>query len=233
MATDTTPDAPAGSTMTSTGDDVAADVSADVTATDVIVSVTEVALAKVLEIRSAEDDPETLGLRIEVTGLHGVEYAYDLSFDSLADAEPDDVLCTSDGLTVVVPANSVDALRGATLDVPSNPSQGGLVIRNPNRPDPLAGMGELELTGSVAEKVTELLEKRINPALAAHGGFASFVGVEGPTVYVSMGGGCQGCSMSAMTLSDGIKRSILEAIPEVTEVVDATNHEAGENPFYS
>jgi Fe/S biogenesis protein NfuA len=221
MATDTTPDIltePEADTLAQSG---------------AIVTVTAVALAKVLEIRSAEDEPESLGLRIEVTGLHGVEYAYDLSFDSLADAAPDDVLHTSEGLTVVIPANSVDALQGATLDVPSNPSQGGLVIRNPNRPDPLAGMGELELTGTVAEKVTELLEKRINPALAAHGGFASFVGVDGPTVYVSMGGGCQGCSMSAMTLSEGIKRSILEAIPEVTEVVDATNHAAGENPFYS
>jgi Fe/S biogenesis protein NfuA len=47
-----------------------------------------------------------------------------------------------------------------------------------------------------------------------------------------MGGGCQGCAVSAMTLRDGIARSITEAIPEVTEVIDTTDHEAGENPFY-
>ena len=58
-------------------------------------------------------------------------------------------------------------------------------------------------------------------------------GVDDATVYVSMGGGCQGCAMSQATLTEGIQASILEAIPEVTEVVDATDHSAGENPFYT
>lgn len=201
--------------------------------TDLIVSVSDAALAKIIEILADEEEPETLGLRIEVTGMHGVEYAYDLSFETVAEADPDDVTYDVNGLTVMIPADSVDSLRGSTLDVPSNPRQGGLVIRNPNRPDPLAGAGPLELTGDVAEKVTQLLEQRINPALSAHGGFANLVGVDGDAVYVTMGGGCQGCSMSAMTLTEGIKKMILESIPEVREVVDATNHSAGENPFYS
>jgi Fe/S biogenesis protein NfuA len=203
------------------------------TDTDLIVRVSDAAHAKILEILAEEDEPETLGLRIEVTGTHGVEFAYDLSFETVADAAPDDVLYDVAGLSVMIPAGSADSLRGSTLDVPTNPRQGGLVIRNPNRPDPLAGVGPLELTGDVAEKVTQLLEQRINPALSAHGGYANLVGVDGDAVYVTMGGGCQGCSMSAMTLSEGIKKMILEAIPEVREVVDATNHAAGENPFYS
>ena len=79
-----------------------------------------------------------------------------------------------------------------------------------------------------------MLDLSINPALAAHGGFASLVKVEADTiVHVLMGGGCQGCSMSAMTLTEGIKTAIVEAIPEVTEVIDATDHSAGENPFYT
>jgi Fe/S biogenesis protein NfuA len=197
-----------------------------------LVAVTDDALAKILEIRSGEDEPGTLGLRIEVTGVHGVEYAYDLSFETIAEAETDDVTFDTGGLVIMVPANSVDALRGATLDLPTNPNQGGLIIRNPNRPNPLAGVGELDLTGTVAEKVSTLLDQRINPALGAHGGFATLIGVEADTVYVSMGGGCQGCSMSQATLTEGIRAAILDAIPEVTEVVDATNHAAGENPFY-
>jgi Fe/S biogenesis protein NfuA len=203
------------------------------TDTDLIVRVSDAALEKILEILSEEDEPETLGLRIEVTGTHGVEFAYDLSFETVAEADPDDVTYEVDNLTVMIPAASVESLRGSTLDVPTNPRQGGLVIRNPNRPDPLAGAGPLELTGDVAEKVTQLLEQRINPALAAHGGYANLVGVDGESVYVTMGGGCQGCSMSAMTLTEGIKKMILDSIPEVREVVDATNHAAGENPFYS
>jgi Fe/S biogenesis protein NfuA len=203
------------------------------TDTDLIVQVSEAAHSKILEILAEEDEPDTLGLRIEVTGMHGVEYAYDLSFETVAEADAADVRYEVDGLTVMIPADSVESLRGSTLDVPSNPRQGGLVIRNPNRPDPLAGAGPLELTGEVADKVTQLLEQRINPALSAHGGFANLVGVDGDAVYVTMGGGCQGCSMSAMTLTEGIKKMILESIPEVREVVDATNHSAGENPFYS
>ncbi len=70
--------------------------------------------------------------------------------------------------------------------------------------------------------------------LAAHGGFASLVGVdEGNNVYVTMGGGCQGCAASKMTLTEGIQRQIKDMIPEVDQVIDATDHEAGENPFYS
>jgi Fe/S biogenesis protein NfuA len=197
-----------------------------------ILDITPRALERVLEIRAGEDEPGSLGLRIEVTGVHGVEYAYDLSFEALAEADADDVIYEVDDLSVIIPAASVEQLQGSTLDVPSNPSQGGLVIRNPNRPDPLAGVGELELTGDVAEKIATLLEKRINPALAAHGGFATLVGVDGSTAYVTMGGGCQGCAMSAATLTEGIRASILEAIPEITDVVDATNHALGENPFY-
>ena len=205
---------------------------ADVAPSVAIVDVSPAALERVLEIRSGEDDSAGLGLRIEVTGVHGVEYAYDLAFETIAEADPDDVIYELGDLTLVIPANSVDQLSGSTLDVPSNPSQGGLVIRNPNRPDPLAGAGDLELTGDVVEKINTLLEKRINPALAAHGGFATLIGVEGAVAYVTMGGGCQGCSMSAATLTEGIRRSILEAISEVTDVIDATNHELGENPFY-
>ncbi len=201
--------------------------------TGIVVEVSPRALERILEIRGGEDDPTSLALRIEVTGVHGVEYAYDLSFEALAEAEADDHAYEVGGLALLIPANSVEPLRGATLDLPTNPSQGGLVIRNPNRPDPLAGVGELELTGDVVERITMLLEKRVNPALAAHGGFASLVGVDGATAYVTMGGGCQGCSMSAATLSEGIKVSILDAIPEITEVVDATNHALGENPFYA
>jgi Fe/S biogenesis protein NfuA len=201
-------------------------------ATDQVVAITDQALAKILEIRAGEDAPDSLALRIEVTGVQGVEYAYDLAFEPVTEAEADDTVYDAGGLSVMIPANSVEPLTGATLDLPTNPAQGGLVIRNPNRPNALGGTGELELTGTIAEKVVTLLEQRINPALGAHGGYATLVGVDGAVVYVSMGGGCQGCAMSQATLTAGIRASILEAIPEVTDVVDATNHAAGENPFY-
>lgn len=198
-----------------------------------VLSVTDAAMTKVLEIRDAEDDAENTGLRVMIVGTRGVEFDYDLSLESISEAPEDSLVYTTGELTVIIPADSVDDMAGSTLDIPSNPMQGGLVIRNPNRP-PVLAPEDIELTGTVGEKVTQLLDLSINPALAAHGGFASLVKVEADTiVHVLMGGGCQGCSMSAMTLTEGIKTAIVDAIPEVTEVIDATDHSQGENPFYT
>lgn len=193
--------------------------------------VTPDALVIVLDARSTEDEPEAYALRVEITGAKGVDFVYDLAFDRLDKADPTDVILELDTVSVIVPANTVPNLTGSVLDV----AQGGkgLAIRNPNRPDPLAGV-ELELTGDVAERVQQLLDQSINVSLATHGGFATLVGVdEDNNVFITMGGGCQGCAMSRMTLTEGIQKAILEAIPEVTEVIDATDHASGDNPFYS
>lgn len=202
------------------------------TAEDVVLTVTETAITKILELRESEEEPAGLALRVAVTGVRGPEYTYDLTFEPVAEAEESDLVYQQGGLPVIVPADSMDALQGATLDLPSTDGQGGLVLRNPNRPDPLAGL-DLDLTGSTAEKVQQLLDQQINPSLASHGGFAQLKGVDGDKVYVLMGGGCQGCAVSAMTLREGIAASITAAIPEVTEVIDVTDHDAGENPYYS
>ena len=198
-----------------------------------VMTVTEAALAKVLEVRNEEDDPAGLALRVSITGSQGVDYVYDLAFLEIGAAQEDDVRWEVDDLSFLIPAEDREKLAGATLDLPSNPTQGGLVIRNPNRPNPLGDIGTLELTGEIPEQVGQLIAERINPALASHGGYATLVGIEGSTAYVTMGGGCQGCSMSAATLTEGIRSAILEAVPEILEVVDATDHSAGENPFYS
>ncbi|MEO2113151.1 MAG: NifU family protein [Acidimicrobiales bacterium] len=200
---------------------------------DQVMTVTEAALAKVLEVRNEEDDPAGLALRVSITGSQGVDYVYDLAFLEIGAAQEDDVRWEVDDLSFLIPAEDREKLAGATLDLPSNPTQGGLVIRNPNRPNPLGDIGTLELTGEIPEQVGQLIAERINPALASHGGYATLVGIEGSTAYVTMGGGCQGCSMSAATLTEGIRSAILEAVPEILEVVDATDHSAGENPFYS
>jgi len=199
-----------------------------------LLTVTDTARDKILELRDKEDDPADLGLRIEVTGVRGVEYTYDLTFDPLAEADADagDVVEHQGSLPVIIPVDSIDALRGATLDMPSTDGQAGLVLRNPNRPDPLSG-AHLELSGTTDEKIRQLLDQQINPALEMHGGFAALDRVEGEVAYVTMGGGCQGCAVSAMTLREGIARSIKEAIPEVTDVIDTTDHAMGENPYYT
>ena len=82
-------------------------------------------------------------------------------------------------------------------------------------------------------KVQELLDSTINPAVAGHGGFVQLVDVKDNRVYLQMGGGCQGCGAADITLKSGIERLIKEEIPEIEEVLDATDHSAGENPYYA
>ena len=198
-----------------------------------ILEISEEASLKVLSVRSEESDAEKLGLRVAISGVSGVEYSYDLAFVPLEEVSDEDISYEVGELTVIIPMASKEKLAGATLDIPKNADQGGLVILNPNRPNPLGDLGELELSGDVPERIQQLLEQKVNPALASHGGFATLVGVEGSTAHVSMGGGCQGCAMSQATLTEGIRASILEAVPEIKDVIDVTDHSSGEQPFYS
>ncbi len=198
-------------------------------------AVSDSALATVLEVRAQEDDPGATALKVAITGSDMTEFQYALELLLIADAADDDLVYTQgphDELTVVVPADSAMRMTGATLDVPAASTPGGLVIRNPNTPNPLDGLN-LDLEGELPEQIQQVLDRAINPALASHGGYASLVGVDGTKAIVTMGGGCQGCAASAMTLRDGITRMLMEALPQLSEVIDATDHTAGENPFYT
>ncbi|MCB0977890.1 MAG: NifU family protein [Acidimicrobiales bacterium] len=195
-----------------------------------VVLVTDDARKKILELLETEEDGDQLGLRIEVTGTNGPEYRYDLSFDAVEAAKEGDSVVDWLGLRVIIPAESIDKLQGAQLDLPSG-GGGGMVLRNPNRPDPLAGM-DVELTGDVPQRINTLLEKVINPSLGQHGGFAELRAWEEPKAYIFMGGGCQGCAVSSITLKSGIERTLKDQIPEILEVVDVTDHAAGTNPYY-
>jgi Fe/S biogenesis protein NfuA len=196
-----------------------------------IVTVTEAARLLVLDMRAAEPDGDGLALRIDVTGIGegGREFAYELMFEPVADAREGDDVGESNGLHVLIPADAVDKLRGATLD---HTADAGLVIRNPNRPSPTIHHLPVELEGSVEEKVITLLDAEINPSLAMHGGFAQLQRIEGDVAYITMGGGCQGCGLAKLTLTEGIKATIEDRIPAIREVVDVTDHASGENPFF-
>lgn len=84
----------------------------------------------------------------------------------------------------------------------------------------------------IRQRVQELLEREINPALGMHGGWVQLIDVKKNSVYLRLGGGCQGCGAADMTLKQGIERSIRELLPEVGEILDTTDHAAGRNPYY-
>jgi Fe/S biogenesis protein NfuA len=196
-----------------------------------LLTITDQARVRVLEVRAGETDPDALALWIEVTGVAGTAFTYDMYFRRVDEAGELDVVQHGDDLSVVVPGEHVDKIRGSTLDL----SGGGMVLQNPNAPTvdaPYADAPDLDLDDPVVAKVVEVLAVQINPQIAAHGGFAELVAVDGSIAYLRMGGGCQGCGMAAVTLSQGIEVAILDSVPDITEVVDVTDHAGGTNPYY-
>lgn len=199
-----------------------------------IVTVTDRARNRALAVRSEEPDGDKLVLFLEVTEPNGYEYGYDLYFDDEGAIREGDVVQEEGDLKVVIPGDSADKLQGATLDLSQNLLNPGWVVDNPNSPSPAVGAGirPEDLTGTLEERVVQVLDKVVNPAIAMHGGQANFVAFEDGTVFVQLSGGCQGCGLATVTLSQGIEVSLKEAIPEVERVVDVTDHAQGNNPYY-
>ena len=202
-----------------------------------VLRLTAPALAEILELRAGESAPESLGLCVEISGAHDDVYTYDMYFQATSDAAPGDWIDSLDGLTLIVPGPSIDRVRGSVLDLSPDADGGGMVIRNPNRPPPARRSPAMsgpppDLSGDVAQRLLQVLEEQINPAIAAHGGRADLVAVEEETAYLRLSGGCAGCGMAAVTLSQGIEVAIRESVPEIVNIIDVTDHASGTNPYY-
>jgi Fe/S biogenesis protein NfuA len=213
----------------------------DLQATTPVVSLTPEAYRIVKEAIEQEPDPATLALWLEVRGVQAGAFLYDLYFQAVSDADDGDVRHAQEALDIVVPADSVDRLRGARLEW-SDEAGGGLVLVNPNTPTPEEAAPGVPpevlsagIAGPLARRVVAVLEQAVNPSIASHGGRADLVALneDDGTAYLRLSGGCQGCAMSQMTLRQGIETTLLEEVPELTSVLDVTDHGSGENPFYS
>ncbi len=82
-------------------------------------------------------------------------------------------------------------------------------------------------------KVQKILDEQINPTIASHGGTISLLDVRGNNLFIQMGGGCQGCGSADVTLRQGVETMLREQIPEIGEILDTTDHAAGENPYFT
>ena len=202
-----------------------------------VLRLTAPALTEIIELRAGEAAPESLALCVEISGAHDDVYTYDMYFQAAVDAAPGDWIDHLDRLSLIVPGQSIDRIRGSVLDLSPDADGGGMVIRNPNRPPPARRSPAMtgpppDLSGDVAQRLLQVLEEQINPAIAAHGGRADLVAVEVDTAYLRLSGGCAGCGMAAVTLSQGIEVAIRESVPEIVNIVDVTDHASGTNPYY-
>ncbi len=223
---------------------------------EAVVAITQTALDRVRSFRA--DLPESHALWVRVSGSADGEYTCALTLNPRSSAREPDAIQHLDDLVIVVAGDSIEKLRGATIDWNETRLGGGFTVINPNKPQapvalptlpmsisPSSGSGfpgrppaasRPPIQGSVdsdlARRVMLVLDRDVNPNIAAHGGHAELAGIEGQTAYLRLGGGCQGCGMAAVTLSQGIQIAITQAIPEIVHVVDVTDHASGTNPYF-
>jgi Fe-S cluster biogenesis protein NfuA/Fe-S cluster assembly iron-binding protein IscA len=178
-------------------------------------------------------ESQTLVVRV---GVENGQYVYDLEAveaetveDELVEYIVEYVVEDVADLAVRI-AVSLDSRRhlyGAVIDV----RDGGLVVRNPNKPAPFTNP-ELCNDDELAEQVARLLAVVINPELARHGGRAWMLGHENRRAHIVLGGGCSGCSMADATMFSGIERIVVARVDGIDAVIDDTQHELGQEPYY-
>jgi len=185
------------------------------------ITVTPAAKAKVEAVRAKSRHPDAC-LRIAIAGRRGGQFVYQLDLVDLHDAPPADLVVGTPEFKVLVEPTSASDLDGAVIDLDPSAIGGALRIDNPHEGwrDP------------VAARVQEVLDRQINPSVAAHGGYVDLLEVRDGAAYVQLGGGCQGCAQVDVTLRQGIEVAIKAAVPQVTQVIDTTDHAAGLNPYF-
>ena len=169
------------------------------------------------------------GLGVRLAAVHPGTARADvrLEFAEPGDLKGDEWAIDCEGFTLWLDADSVKFLDGADIDFTTQATGGQLQIRAPKIKGEAPGAA-----ASLVERVRWLVDHEINPQLASHGGNVAVeeVTAEG-VVVLRFGGGCHGCGMADVTLKQGIEKALLEKVPGVTAVRDATDHATGTAPY--
>ena len=187
-----------------------------------MLNITEKAQEMLGQFAESADEGVELILRVEIVGRGPKGFQYDLQFVSREDGKEEDLELDVEGMPVLVAATSVQYLEGTTLDYKETLMGGGFSFENPN---PL-------WVDELSKAVAEIIASEVNPVVASHGGHVDLIGVDDGKAIIAFGGGCQGCGMVDVTLKQGVEVMIKDNVPGISEVIDATDHAAGTNPFY-
>ena len=169
-----------------------------------------------------EEEKDGLSLRVAIAGRGPTGFRYSLDLVAPGEHKDDDIRVDDDGFEIWIDRESSEKLDGTTIDFVQRLQESGFKFDNPNS----------MWSDSKAQKVQEVIEAKINPGIASHGGFVQLIDVKDDIAYIKFGGGCQGCGMVDVTLKEGVQVMIKEAVPELADVLDTTDHAAGTNPYY-
>ncbi len=172
------------------------------------------------------DEPDDAGVRLAVHKSGPVTLHYELEIISSDEFDEDDVEVQAGKVKFWIDNFSVKLIDGATIDYLETGSGAGFKFINPN------DLRYKRWEDPVAARFQKLLEDEINPGIASHGGVIVLVEYDDGIAKVYMGGGCQGCGQAGETLQEGVEAKARELIPEIKQIIDATDHDLGENPYF-
>ncbi|WP_395772003.1 NfuA family Fe-S biogenesis protein [Arenimonas sp.] len=170
---------------------------------------------------------DAVGIRVSAMNPGTPSADARLEFADAGDLLGDEWQVECAGFVLYVDAASVKFLDGAHIDISATATGSQLTIRAPN----IKGKAP-DAESSLAEQVIWLIESEINPQLASHKGRVSLDSIDADNVvYLRFGGGCHGCGMADVTLKQGIEKTMMAKIPQISAVRDATDHSSGSAPF--
>ncbi len=186
------------------------------------ITFSDMARSKLLEVLTGYPE-EVAGLRLKITGRTSEGFEHVLTIVEKGIEPVGDATLQFPDFLLFVEGERIEDLRGTNVHYEfKGPNVSGLEFHNPNPVwrDPLA------------QEIQRIFDEQVNPQIAAHGGYVQLLELRGKRAYIEMGGGCQGCGMASVTLKQGIEVAVKEALPEIEELVDVTDHQSGENPYF-
>jgi len=191
-----------------------------------MITITESAQDYLAELLAKQEN--VLGVRVFINQPGTPKAETCIAYCREGDVDPEDEIHDFGKFKAWFQARSIPFLEDALVDYNKDKFGGQLTIKAPNAKMPRVGDDS-----PLEDRINYVLYNEVNPSLAAHGGEVSLESItEEKVAILRFGGGCQGCSAVSMTLKDGVEKTLLEQIPELTGVRDATDHTDRSQAYY-
>jgi Fe/S biogenesis protein NfuA len=176
----------------------------------------------------AKQEAKDIGVRVFITEPGTPMAETCIAYCRPEEAQEDDVKVAYEQFDGYIDARSEPFLEEALVDYAEDRMGGQLTIKAPN-----AKVPKVSDDSPLEDQINYVLHSQINPSLASHGGMVSLIEiVEDNVAVLQFGGGCQGCGMVDVTLKDGVEKTLLETLPQLTAVRDVTDHSVTENAYF-
>ena len=176
----------------------------------------------------AKQEAKEIGVRVFITEPGTPMAETCIAYCRPEEAQEDDIKVSYEQFDGYIDARSEPFLEEALVDYAEDRMGGQLTIKAPN-----AKVPKVSDDSPLEDQINYVLHSQINPSLASHGGMVSLIEiVEDNVAVLQFGGGCQGCGMVDVTLKDGVEKTLLETLPQLTAVRDVTDHSVTENAYF-